>query len=835
MKRLFLLVLVVLFAFGSLAAAQSDSGLIGVVRDSQGGLLPGVTVAAIGPSGTRNITTDQQGAYRIVPLLPGSYHIRFELSGFRIVESTGQVAARGTTAIDAKLDVALVESVTVTAQRREEDLQRVPLAITALNSQAIERSGIVDISRLQFAAPGINIGRAGEDVRPAIRGARTEQVGAVNDPTVGFHIDGIYQSRPSQAVNGFVDVERVEVQRGPQGTLFGRNTFGGNVHLVSKVPTRALDWGGNVTLGDYSRRKMEAFVNVPLNDKVQFRVAGNLERRAGYITNTGPAPDLWDEDLNFVRATVRIAPSNSLELLARLTHWDQGGNGQGDFGFVALGTVRDPTTGLWTLNGVLDPVSSRRGTLGSERDAPYSVNRDVPFTRDNKNNAGSLEATWRGRHVDVKSLTGFTKFHSFRQNDGDYSSNVHAKESVDENVRSATQEFQVSSSGQTRVSWVAGVFILDDHLTYEFLFNRMFLDVPGLPERATATTTTPNPNGLSQNLETLDTVSRAVFGQTTVGLAKNLRATLGGRWTRDEKIYSNLNQVTGLNTVGFGGAIAKDKSRSWTHGTWRASVDYQATPDNLVYGAVSTGFIAGGFAFAAPTLQYNPQSVVAYEVGSKNTFGPRAQLNISAYHNSFSDLLANAFTTDPVTGAVFTYQTNAGAVGATGVEVELHTAPVDALRVGLTLALQRAKYGQFILPNPFPRGGDATLPGNFVNLNGSQVALSPDARATVSASYDISTSAGKFTPVAQSYLSSSYSAWDVRIGRDGVNVQDAYTRTDLRLVWAPNNAHWRVQGYVENLENKAIILRALRGGDNFVQAVYAAPRTAGIRLSYEFR
>lgn len=319
-------------------------------------------------------------------------------------------------------------------------------------------------------------------------------------------------------------------------------------------------------------------------------------------------------------------------------------------------------------------------------------------------------------------------------------------------------------------------------------------------------------------------------------LADRLTATAGLRWTEDTKDYSSFNDVTQQ-------FIRQDIERSWSHTTWRAALDYQLSPVNLLYGSVSTGFIAGGFSFGAPNLVYDPQEVTAYEVGSKNQFGARTQLNVSAYYNDFRDLLTNQFRTDPTTGAVITYQTNAGAVRSIGVESELQMVPVDNFRLGLTLTLQNAEYGEFITQNPFSppaRGtngyklaGTTANGTQFLDLDGTQVALSPTTRLTLSAGYDIKTGAGTFTPLVQSYISSSYTSWDVKIGRDGVNVQDAYSRTDLRLIWALAQAQWRVQAYVENLENDAILLRGLRGGDNFIQAVYAAPRTAGVRLSYQ--
>ena len=420
--------------------------------------------------------------------------------------------------------------------------------------------------------------------------------------------------------------------------------------------------------------------------------------------------------------------------------------------------MKDPSTGLITLDGVRDPVSPRRGTAGASLDSPYRLSRDIPFTRDVAEDVGSLEATWRGRYAQVKSLTNYGKFKSYRQNDGDYSSNVHAIEFTEEFVDSFSQEFQVASAGQTRFNWLAGAFYLQDNLDYRFAFDRMFRDVDtdGNPETASATTTIPNPTGLFSVLEIQETTSTAVFGQVSAKLVDRLTATAGLRWTEDTKNYSSFDDVTQRFT-------RQDVERSWSHTTWRAALDYQFTGSNLLYGSVSTGFIAGGFSFAAPNLVYNPQLVTAYEVGSKNQFGARTQLNVSAYYNDFEDLLTNQFQTDPTTGAVITYQTNAGAIRSLGVEVELQTLPVDNLRLGATLALQNAEYGEFITQNPFSppaRGtngyklvGVTSSGAQFIDLDGTQVALSPSSRFTLSAAYDIKTGAGTFTPMVQSYLS----------------------------------------------------------------------------------
>ena len=188
---------------------------------------------------------------------------------------------------------------------------------------------------------------------------------------------------------------------------------------------------------------------------------------------------------------------------------------------------------------------------------------------------------------------------------------------------------------------------------------------------------------------------------------------------------------------------------------------------------------------------------------------------------------------------MFTYQTNAGAVTAKGVEFELQTVPVSGLNIKGTLALQNANYGSFVFPNPFPRvdtSDPRLVPGtNNLNLIGTQVQQNPRARGSVGVGYDIDLGdRGTVTPFLQEYFSSKFSANDVVYGRDAVSIQPGYHKTDLRVYWLPRNRHYSVQAFVENLENTAVITRVTRGGDNFIQGGYAAPRTAGVKIHLKY-
>jgi iron complex outermembrane receptor protein len=226
-----------------------------------------------------------------------------------------------------------LQDIIVTAQRRAENLQDVPLAVTALDADALAKNDIRDLSRVEVLTPGFSFGKSGSDARPAIRGVRTENVSSSGDPTIGFFVDNVYRSRASQANEPFVDVERVEVQRGPQGTLYGRNTFGGNVTIASATPRNTFEAGGTLLYGRFDRMRADAFVNIPLTEGVQLRFSGLREKMDGYVQGTTDDLDIMDRNTTYGRASLRIAPSDAVEAVFRYSYWKETGTGGGAFGY----------------------------------------------------------------------------------------------------------------------------------------------------------------------------------------------------------------------------------------------------------------------------------------------------------------------------------------------------------------------------------------------------------------------------------------------------------------------------------------------------------------------
>ena len=754
--------------------------------------------------------------------------------------ATGAIVA--VSSVTPAMAQAVIEEIMVTATKRPENVQSIPISVTAVTAEELDRAGITDITRLDYLAPGLSLGQSGSDARPSIRGARTETTNERQDPVIGFFVDGIYQSRTSQALAGFYDVQRVEVLRGPQGTLFGRNTFGGAISVVSNAPdTDDYDYRLTGEYGSFDRTRLDGFVNIPLSDDLAFRFAGAFDRDDGFIENlSDPQNNLGQRDSDNMRFSLMWEPTDNFDVTARVSTWDEGGIGGGDFGYTVIGTVRDPATGTTDLNGVFDPNNPRSGSGASPADpGPYQVLRDTPLTRRTDAINYSLEMNLDLGDVLVKSITGYQSFEAFRLNDSDFSNEPGSFSSVGTDTESFSQELQFISNTDGPLQWVGGAYLFIDDTEETFLFEVLCpsADLDGDPTTATVCT---GPNTSPETIAfgargVVDTTSFAFFGQATYELTDRLSVTAGLRYTNDDKEFDRFDEDQFLNN-GVTLQIV-DEDATFDRVTWRAGLDYQLTDDSLLYASASTGFNSGGFNTAGAELSFGPQTVRAYEIGSKNTLLDGSLiLNVAAYYNDYTDLLAQGFIATGPTVSVFS--TNAGEAEALGIEVEADWAPVENLYLTAAASFTDTKVGEFVVGNPFVLGGESFTLGNGIavdasenrlNLDGSDIAQSPQFTLTLTGRYDFDLGDyGTLTPSVQFYYSDSYLTNDVTFPG---SVQGSYTRTDLRIAWMAPDERLMVEGFVNNLEDEAVLNRTVVGGQDAIFANYRRPQTFGVRLT----
>jgi iron complex outermembrane receptor protein len=781
-----------------------------------------------------------------------------------------------------------IEEIVVTAQRVTQNLQDVPLAVTAVSGAALQNANITDATRLELVTPGLTIGRSGTDLRPAIRGVRTENVGANADPTVGFFIDGVYQSRPSQAMAGFVDMSRVEVLRGPQGTLFGRNTYGGAISLVTNAPTADLGGAFNVMYGRFDRIRADGHVNLPASEVVQFRLAAMWEQADGYVNNIGPGNDLGDEDQFFIRPSVRIAPSDGFELIVRGAYWKQEGAGLAAFGFKSKGTLVDPALVSATNSGrslggrpiaintrLRDGVADLNGfDIGVPILDPYTINFDATSVRDNEMKSLTAEANIELGDYTLRSITGYVDWYSFRSTDNDFSPFPIAEDANLTDSDTFSQEFQlISPRGQT-FEWIVGGYYFNDDIVETF-FNDQNNAFPaaGSPAAAgppfQAGTPTAGPFALVRadfmTPVEVRTKSYAGFAQGTFNLSDQFAVTAGIRYTEDKKRYTRrLISVPGVTLANIATApptAQANQRATFDKVTWRVAAEYKPSDDNLLYGSVSTGFTSGGFnggTFTAGGVTqalppFDPQTITAYEVGSKNRFlDGMLQLNASLFYNDLKGLQVQ--TQLPVAGTttVLSVTGNSGKARAYGGEVEAILRPTDAFTLGFNASILNAEYKTLFLNNPFPNpvlacpaGAAIGLPvGTLrcvtqtngasvaqVDLGGARIPYSPKFTSNIYAMYDIETSVGTFTPQLNFFYNSGFFNTDFNTALDK---QGSYTKTDLRLSWSSLDEMLSAQIFVENLEDEAVNQRGVFGANQSLNANWAPPRTYGVKVGVRF-
>lgn len=503
----------------------------------------------------------------------------------------------------AATDDGGIEEIVVTAQRREESLQDVPLSITAITGEELRDNDIRDVTRLEQTVPGLRIARSGAAARPAIRGVYTEAISANSDPRIGFYIDEIYQSRTQQTTAAFVDLERVEVQKGPQGTLFGRNSLGGNIALTSAKPTDELDFGVAGIYGNYDRVKVEGFVNVPITEGLAFRLAGALDRHDPYYKSVvNDRASIGDLDYQFVRGTLRFAPASlddRLEVVVRGSYYNQDDRGLSSFNAKNLGAIvdasliRQPGQSL-TFNGVTYPFpfgfnggSYATGVLvpfspvfrdavadigGADVGIPipgkYKIIHDFPAS--NKVEAKNTSAVINFNVTDnvrLRSITGYTDFFTSNRSDGDGGPVPVSEFYYITAAETFTQELQLQSADdQNPLQYTLGVFYLNDKLNQGegtvfsgANYNTLTAAANGFPVlyasgsgcgftfSPLAAPSSCNVNNAVSNDSaspvSAKTKSYAAYGQVSYAVTEQLTLTGGLRYTVDDKVYKSVGQV----------------------------------------------------------------------------------------------------------------------------------------------------------------------------------------------------------------------------------------------------------------------------------------------------
>lgn len=738
-----------------------------------------------------------------------------------------------------------VEIVQVTATKRVKSILDVPLSVTAIGSKQLQRYNITDVTNLDTQVPGLNMSYSGNDVRPAIRGARTEQVEA-NDVAVAFYSNGVYRPRHGQALAGFLDVDRVEVLRGPQGTLFGRNAFGGAINIIAKTPELGVtSFGAAATLGNYDRQRFEGMANVSVTNDLALRITGLVDTRDPFVENpTNPEAGLKDLDTDYFRVQAAYNVSDATTLNIRFDRWRDNSNGTGDFGYHALGVPVDPTTGLTSLTAPLSPRIGQGdngfGRFGAGRNEtaqpvsndPFVINIDFQPQRDIESDDIIVELNSLTSFGELKITGASQQYKESRLMDGDLSFNPVTVNGNRIDSSTDSVEIQLSSLSTASFEWVAGLFYLNEDLDNAFLSRREFAVNPD--------TNLPNleePINLWEpwlNEIRLETRSLAAYAQADFTLNDVFTLVAGLRYTDDSREWDIFGQnPDNRDVLDFNVLEVEDASGDWNKLTWRLGINAKLTPNSLAFASVSTGFLAGNAQGAFRGDQtYDEQEVTAYEIGYKTSFLDRKmRVQLAAYYNDFEDLLSTRF--DDINGTAVAVFGNAGAIEAKGIEAEVNWNVTPNWELTLLATLTDAQYGDFVTPNPLASGGE-TINGvdNLLQLDGEQVQQTPDYTLTLQSSYYIELGDnGTLQPSVSVYVTDDYRTNDLPWV---YGTQDGYARVDASITWMSRSGDLSVQAFANNLTDEEILVRTVRFGGDIIVGDYAPPATYGVRAGYRF-
>lgn len=681
-----------------------------------------------------------------------------------------------------------VNEIVVTAQKRAESVQDVPVSITAVSAQTLATLRINDPSSLTQLTPGLQFGNNGGSPQPYIRGVGSDR-GANNEPSVATYLDGVYIASALGALQDFYDVERVEVLRGPQGTLYGRNATGGAINIITRKPSSTLGAEAQGTIGNYNAFSGALYITGPLSDSLSASISASGRTRDSFATNVSTRPPA-----NFKTDTTGIFTRGKLL-------WSPTSNFEGEL---------SADYGHSYLSGPLRQLQSNAtafrfgGITGSE---PHKVAYSDPVFHDVRQHGGRLRMALDLDFGELSSLTGYRyiRTHDLLEAGGTDVRFIY----VDLNPtisKSLSHEFQLVSKAGSAFDWVLGAY---------YFHERQSNDPYNLFSP---------PAGIARSLyATMKTTSYALYGQVTIPIVDTLSIDAGGRysWEKrslEDRLFTNLN--TNASTA------YPDLSKNFKKFTYKIGINYKPTSDILVYIQHSLGFKSGIFAISAADTDpgpVNPEILYDTEGGVKmDLFDRKLRLNISAFRYKFNDLQVTVFAPGFGTTAVLR---NAAKARMNGAEIELEAHPTDRLQLNATAAFLDAKYTSFPNFPLFVSNADRNGAGNrtvSTDISGTRAIRSPKFTGTFGAGYTLPLQNGANLKLNGSvYYNSGFFFSTGEQGR-----QDEYAVVDGSIAYQAEGGRWEFSIWAKNLLDKDY-LSSTQVTSSGTIALDAPPRTFG--------
>lgn len=697
------------------------------------------------------------------------------------------------TEADRETDPSEDGGIIVTAQRRSERLVDVPISITALSGSALEQAGVRSTEDLTAVVPGLNFATNGAFAQPTIRGIGTTVTAAGNDANVAIYVDDVYQ--PNQVGNfaDLVDLEQVEVLKGPQGTLFGRNATGGAIRVTTKRPSFTPELRMTASYGSFEDVRLTAFATSPLTDRLAVSLSFLYADNEGYVRNVGTGNRVADSNALSLRGKILFEASDRVE-------------------FMLTGSRNERTSNPAFTLGVLNGNSTAINLPGSIRaNGPREVSLSFDPTIEVVNDQVSFHARADLGFAELTSVTSYARTVTDLVTDIDRTNLPLVSASVPGEQKTWSQEINLVSQGDGNLKWFVGAFYYDDDATNSVIIN----------------------GGTTFNTIRQKTQAIAPFGEVNLTLG-DLTLIAGARYNIEKKDYSISR-----------GPASEVREITFNTFTPRLGLRYAATPYSSVYATFSKGFKAGGFdgILAGGALAVNPvfpENVDAFEAGYKFSKG-RTSLSVAGFYYDYSNIQFQAF--NPSAGGL-TQVFNAAEAEIYGAEVEAAVEVAEGFAVRGSVAYTKSQYSDFpgatlFCPRGAPGLGNAVIPigannpctgaVNTTGASGNDLIRTPEFTASISPSYRHVFGDGSSIDASTTAFYSGRFFWD-----PGNRVeQPAYVLINAELGYTFPGQNFKVILWGRNLADElySLYVTEAASGDSIA---YARPRTVGVRAELRF-
>ena len=729
-----------------------------------------------------------------------------------------------------------LEEVLVTAQKREQGLQDVPIALSAFQSDFIQGVGAELIDDLARFTPALTTQSSTQgEPNIYIRGIGSNDFGIGGDISVGVFIDDIYVGRISGAISDLADAERVEILKGPQGTLFGRNTIGGAISITTKKPGEEHAGKIKIETGSYNKRRVDASIEGGVTDNISMRLSGLYNRRDGWKDNDFDHSEVEDENNSAIHLTSVYNDNSNFEAMVKLSY--------DKVDVISRGP--QSTNPLYANGGFFDDINSDLGDNGLEKREIYDT---------------SLHLSWDWGDYSFKSISGYrdTDYDSRKDATGTGSRDARLRTNIFVEAQQYSQEFRLNFDDDGDLFWFLGASIFYEEVEqysilestnetvkvlgmkvnpvlFPFIIHE-FPDGVDISENQQSPGVycdlDKNPGNYCEDLNNSgEYYSYAVYGDATWKFIPDWELIVGLRYTLDEKehVIDSRGPMPAKPLLGgllnFEGMVYKDlpvekNDESWDAWTPRIVLRWTQSENNMFYGSVSRGFKSGGFNSFTPGIPVDPEFVLSYELGNKSSWlDNRLQINAALFYYDYEDLQVNNIENNIVV------LRNAAEAEGQGFEMDATWLLSENWQVMLSGNYLDTEFKEFV----------AAIDNEPTELSGETMPLAPEYQLSATLMYKQTLSSGAGLDARLSYSWSD--EYYFTVGNTPDEYQQSYGTVDARVAWTDASDHWTVAVFGQNLADEDYLVEA--GGLTKYDldapiVVSAIGRTAGISLAYQF-